>query len=352
MHGPAKGLFFAICYPILAVIGAPANLLGIIILSRGRCGLSRCISYYLVAIAVSDFLVIITAVIVNRIGRIYFPDSVFSTTPACTLSNLLVFATRDGSVWLTVAFTIDRFVAICCQSLKVRYCTEKTALQVIGFVSAMSCMRNIPYYFTYQPLYIQDGVPWFCDLKSSYYTLPFWQVYDWLDNILTPFLPFLLILLLNALTVRHILVASRARRRLRGAESHGDAEITNRKRSIVLLIAISLSFLLLWAIYLGHFLYVRITGEGYIISLDFNDPQYILQETTNMLQLVSSCNNIFIYAVAQSKFREELKKVLMCPFTTVTGCFKQLKHLIDSGIRDPRPPEPSFPVNKVFSENR
>ncbi|XP_078059210.1 putative G-protein coupled receptor 139 [Mustelus asterias] len=296
-----------------------ANLVTIVILSRGRCGLSRCITYYLIAIALTDFLVIITAIILNRIGRIYFQNSVLSTTPACTLSALLVYVARDMSVWLTVAFTIDRFVAICCQGLKARYCTEKAALLVIGIVCALSCVRNVPFYFTYQPLYTLDGVPWFCAVKSSYYTVPAWQAYDWLDHILTPFLPFLLILFLNALTVKHILAASRARRRLRGTESHGDPEMANRKRSIILLFAISLSFLLLWVTYVVHFLYVRITGEGYRTSLDFKDPRYILQEAANMLQLVSSCNNVFIYTVAQTKFREDLKKVLLCPFTTLTG---------------------------------
>ncbi|XP_041031402.1 probable G-protein coupled receptor 139 [Carcharodon carcharias] len=326
MYRPAKGLFFAICYPILALIGVPANLLGIVILSSGQCGLSQYITCYLVAVEISDSLVIITAVILNRIGRIYFQGSVLSTTPACALSNVLVCATRDVSVWLTVAFTIDRFVAICCQSLKTRYCTEKTALLVIGLVSALSCARNVPFYLNYQPLYILDGAPWFCSMKPIYYTSLIWQAFEWLDHFLTPFLPFFLILLLNALTVRYILAASRARRRLRDAEIQGDQEMVNRKRSIVLLFAISLSFLLLWATYLGHFLYVQITGEGYLTSLDFNHPDYILQETANMLQLVSSCNNVFIYAVAQSKFREELRKVLTSPFTTVTGCFKQLNH--------------------------
>ncbi|XP_078056684.1 putative G-protein coupled receptor 139 [Mustelus asterias] len=322
MHGPVNGLFFAVCYPILAAIGAPANLLAIIILSRGRCGLSRCITYYLVAIAVSDFLVIITAVILNRIGRIYFANSVLSTTPACAVSIVLVFATRDGSVWLTVAFTIDRFVAICCQSLKTRYCTEKTALRVIGIVCALSCAKNAPLYFVCQPLYILDGVPWFCDRRSTYFTMPAWKAYDWVDRILTPFFPFFLILLLNVLTVRHILAASRARRRLRGSESHGDPEMANRKRSIILLFTIALSFLLLWVTYVVHFLYVRIKGKGYFNSSDFKDPQYILQETANMLQVVSSCNNVFIYAVAQTKFREEMKNVLTWPVTRFTRCLK------------------------------
>ncbi|XP_067870012.1 probable G-protein coupled receptor 139 [Heterodontus francisci] len=323
MHGPANGPVYAIYYPVLAVIGVPANFVAIVILSRGRCGLSRCITYYLVAVVVTDFLVIVTAVILNRIGGIYFRESILSTTPGCAVSTVLVYATRDGSVWLTVAFTIDRFVAICCQGLKSRYCTEKTASLVIGLVCTLSCVKNVPFYFTYQPLYSLDGVPWFCDIKSTYYTWPAWQAYDWLDRILTPFLPFLLILLLNALTVRHIVVASRARRRLRGAEKSGDPEMDNRKRSIILLFAISLSFLLLWVTYVGHFLYVRVMAESYFTGLDFNDPQFILQETTNMLQLLSSCTNVFIYAVTQKKFREELKIALLLPFDTLTRCLKR-----------------------------
>ncbi|XP_038643861.1 probable G-protein coupled receptor 139 [Scyliorhinus canicula] len=322
MHGPANGPFSAIYYPALAIIGFPANLMAIIILSRGRCGLSRCITYYLVAIAVTDSLVMVTAVILNRVGGIYFRYSVLSTTPGCAVSTVLVYATRDGSVWLTVAFTFDRFVSICCQRLKTRYCTEKTALLVIGMVITLSYVKNIHFDFTYQPLYILDEIPWFCDIKSSYYTITSWQAYDWLDHILTPFLPFFFILMLNALTVRHIVEASRARMRLKGSESDGDPEIANRKKSIVLLLAISLSFLLLWVTYVGHFLYVRVTGEAYFTGLDFNDPHFIFQETTNMLQLLSSCNSTFIYAVAQTKFRNELKKLLMFPFAIFTSCFK------------------------------
>ncbi|XP_043538429.1 probable G-protein coupled receptor 139 [Chiloscyllium plagiosum] len=323
MHAPANGPVFAICYPILAAIGAPANVVAIIILSRGRCGLSCCITYYLVAIAVTDFLVIINGCILNRIGRIYFRDSLLSTTLACKLSTMLIFTIRDGSVWLTVAFTFDRFVAICFQSLKIRYCTHKTASMVIGIVCILSCIKNTPFYFIFRPLYTLKGVPWFCIIKSSYYISPIWQTYDWLDHILVPFLPFLLILLLNAITVTNILAASRARKRIRSAENRSDQEISNRKKSIVLLFAISLSFLFLWATYVGRFLYVQISGEGYFGGLDFNDPQYILQETTIMLQMINSCNNVFIYTIAQNKFREELKNTLMSPFTIFTSCIKQ-----------------------------
>eukprot|EP00061_Rhincodon_typus_P007898 g30035.t1 len=221
----------------------------------------------------------------------------------------MIYASRDGSVWLTVAFTIDRFVAICCQSLKTKYCTEKTASLFIGVVCVLSCVKNLPSYFVYQPLYIVDGVSWFCEFRDAYYNSPAWKSYDWLNHILTPVLPLLLVLLLNALTVRCILVANSARRKLRNTGRHGDSEMANRKRSIVLLFTISLSFLLLWVTYFGRFLYVRVTGETYFSGLDFTDPQFTLQETTNMLQILSSCNNVFIYAVSQKTFRDELKKV-------------------------------------------
>ncbi|XP_048378117.1 probable G-protein coupled receptor 139 isoform X2 [Stegostoma tigrinum] len=48
-----------IYYPFLAVIGLPVNLIAIVILSRGNCGLSRCISLYMLAMATADLLVII-----------------------------------------------------------------------------------------------------------------------------------------------------------------------------------------------------------------------------------------------------------------------------------------------------
>ena len=91
------------------------------------------------------------------------------------MSIVLVFATRFGSVRLTVAFTVDDFVAICCQSLKITYCTEKTALRVIGIVCFLRCAKNAPLYFVGQPLYILDGVPSFCARRSTYFTMPAWK---------------------------------------------------------------------------------------------------------------------------------------------------------------------------------
>ncbi|XP_048475367.1 probable G-protein coupled receptor 139 [Rhincodon typus] len=310
MHAAPTGLLFAIYYPVIAAIGVPANLAVILILSRKACGLPGCIIYYLVSMAVADLLVIITAVILNRISGIYFPNSLLSITPLCSLRSVLNYGTFSMSVWLTVAFTFDRFVAICCQNFKIKYCTKRKAWHVIAIVYTLSCLVNAFLYFIYEPVYIAKNRPWFCSIKSIFYTSLAWATYDWILTILTPCLPFILILLLNALTVKHILTANRARKRLRiqdNVQNQSDPEIEKRKKSIVLLFSVSGSFILLYLLFFVTVVYVRIADITYFSGSNFNDSNFILEESGFMLQLLSSCINPFTYAGIQRKVRDELK---------------------------------------------
>ncbi|XP_072884121.1 probable G-protein coupled receptor 139 [Hemitrygon akajei] len=314
MHAPPRGLVYAIYYTVLAVIAVPVNVVAIVILSRSNCGLSRCISRYLVSMAATDLLVIITAVILNRIPAIYFPGSYLSITPVCSFSTAIIYAARDSSVWLTVTFTFDRYVAICWQKFKAKYCTHRTASIVVAVVCTLGCVINIPWYFLHEPIYVINNVPWYCKTSSVLYSFLLWIVFYWTDRLLTPCIPFLLILSFNALTVRHILVASRARRRLRSCslgERQSDPEMESRRKSIVLLFAISGCFILLWMPYVIYFILSRFQ-IGYTIN-GYSNAIFILMESANMFQMLSCCTNTFIYAVTQTKFRMELKRLMKFP---------------------------------------
>ncbi|XP_048465101.1 probable G-protein coupled receptor 139 [Rhincodon typus] len=275
--------------------------------------------------AVTDLLVLITAVVLNRISVIYFPVLFLSTTPVCSLKITVIYIVRDCSVWLTVVFTIDRFIAICCQNFKAKYCTKKMATVVIGIVCTVSCVKNFPWYFVYEPLYLVNGVPWYCNIKLSFYTELAWTAFDWVDRILNPCSPFLIMLILNFLTVRNIVLANKARKRLRLQtirENQIDPEMESRRKSIILLFTISGSFLLLWMTYVINFLYVRFTNSNYSTGSTGNNPRFILQEGGNMLQLLSCCTNTCIYAATQSKFREEFKNALKYPLKWIIKIFK------------------------------
>ncbi|XP_043539587.1 probable G-protein coupled receptor 139 [Chiloscyllium plagiosum] len=304
---------YAFYYPLLAAVGVPVNLVTIWILSQGRCGLSKCITLYLVAMAVADLLVAITEVILNRSVSFYFPNNILKTTPGCSTLIVLICAVRDTSVWLTVAFTLDRFVAICCQKLKVRYCVPRTAAVVIAVVTPLFFLKNIPWFFSFEPVYVIDDIPWQCQSTPIFFTSPVWVAYDWLHRILSPFLPFFFILIFNALTVRHILQANRVRKGLLSKQGGDqvDPETENRRKSMILLFAISGSFIALWMPYVINFLHYRIAKTYYYT--DANAPGYILQQMGYLFQLSSCCVNTCIYVVTQAKFREELKRMFRTP---------------------------------------
>ncbi|XP_072345986.1 probable G-protein coupled receptor 139 [Scyliorhinus torazame] len=305
------------CYLILAIIGVPVNLLAIVILSRGKCGLSTCTTRYLVAMATADLLVIITEVILRQNIGSHFPRSFLNITPVCSVIVVLSRAATDCSVWFTVSFSFDRFVAICCKKLKTKYCTNNTAAVVLATSCTFLCIKNIAFYFAIEPGEIINHIPWFCYLKPSYFVQPGWMGFDWFDTVLTPLLPFVLILFLNALTVRHILVASRVRKGLRvqrKGETHIDQEMESRRKSLILLFTISGSFILLWLIYVVGFLYYIIPGA---IPEGYNDSDYIFRQVGFMLRSLSCCTNTFIYAVIQSKFREQLQSVVKYPVTSI-----------------------------------
>ncbi|XP_048450858.1 probable G-protein coupled receptor 142, partial [Rhincodon typus] len=234
----------------------------------------------------------------------------------CNIHAVLLYAATDCSVWFTVSFTFDRFVAICCQKLKSKYCSEKTAAVVLGTVTVLSCLKNIFWYFMLTARYWLMNTPWFCDVTGDVLFSRVWATIELLHHIVTPALPFLLILLLNVFTVRHILVTSRARRRLRAhtnGDGQGDTEMTNRKKSIILLFVISANFILLWSMLMVYSIWYRMRYLGYdSVHLD-----WFVQELGFMLQLLSCCTNTAIYAVTQTKFRQQLKNVLNYPFTQI-----------------------------------
>ncbi|XP_038644295.1 probable G-protein coupled receptor 139 [Scyliorhinus canicula] len=309
-------------YPILAIIGVPVNVITIVILTRKNCGLSKSVTCYLVAMAVGDLLVVILDLILRHIPIVFEAQFYFlSSVPVCNIHAVLLYAATDCSVWFTVTFTFDRFVAICWVNQKSNYCSKKTATVVLGTVTVLSCLKNIFWYFMYTGRYSLSNEPWFCDVTIYVQISLVWSIIELIHYILNPSVPFVMVLLLNVLTVRHIVVSSRARRRLRAhnsGKSPRDTEIESRKKSIILLFIISANFVLLWLMFTVYSLWnrMRFLKTNYVY-LDLN-----VSELGFMLQLLSCCTNTAIYAVTQTQFRQQLTNVLKFPFTPIMQLIK------------------------------
>ncbi|XP_067830222.1 probable G-protein coupled receptor 139 [Heptranchias perlo] len=311
-----------ICYPILAIIGVPANLMSVVILSRGKCVLSKGITRYMVAMAIADLLVCIFNVSVESIFRYHFPNTFLNYTYTCRFSAIIQVVSPRLSIWFTLAFTFDRFITICCQKLKLKYCTERNAAIVITVVCVLSILINIPVYFRYEPYYIVDDIQWGCRTATGYFYLPAWITYKWISTLSSPLLPFLLLLVLNILTARHILVASRSRRALKSqsiGENKSDPEMKSRRRSIILLFSVSGSLILLSAPITVIHISVGVTETA---NFQGSSSFYSAIRITLLLYYLSSCTNTCIYALTQRRFREEMKNTVKYPFTLILTLFK------------------------------
>ncbi|XP_059815878.1 probable G-protein coupled receptor 139 [Hypanus sabinus] len=254
-----------IYYPVLAAVGVPVNLVAIVILSRGRCGLSKCITRYLMAMSTADLLVVIVEVIIRRVNSI------------------------DCSVWLTVTFTFDRFVAICCRKLKAHFCTGKMAALVLSSTFIVVCLKNIPFYFIPKPSKVVNGVLWFCKLNPSYYTEPGWVAFDrdcsvWLTVTFT--------------FDRFVAICCR---KLKAHFCTGKMAALFLSSTCIVVCLKNIPF--------------------YFISKpnanNYTDSEFIISAIGYMLQNLSCCTNTFIYGVTQSRFREQFINALKFPVTSV-----------------------------------
>ncbi|XP_069763835.1 probable G-protein coupled receptor 139 [Narcine bancroftii] len=286
----------------------------IVILSRGNCGLSRCITRYLVAMATADLLVVLLAIIMQQINFIYLFAYFLFKYPLCAVIIVLQLVASHCSVWFTVAFTFDRYMAICCEKLRKQYCTERTATVVISTAAAGSVAVSVPLFFAVDPRR--------CGPTVEYITSPTWASYELFVIIITPLLPIGLIALFNALTVKYITAANRVRRELRcSGQNPKDPEVEKRRKSMILLFAISANFILLW---MPHVLYSSKWQKQNYFYTDkyFSTPIYILQQFGFMLRMLSICTNTCIYAMTQRRFREQLKSGFKYLFTLTGQLYK------------------------------
>ncbi|XP_051901346.1 probable G-protein coupled receptor 139 [Pristis pectinata] len=301
-----------ICYPILAVLGVPANLLTIIILSRENCGLSKCIGAYMMIMAVSDLSVIIINVVLYEILIKRLPHTSLHHTNFLMAIVYLMAVSLELSQWYTVAFTVDRYVAMCCQKFKTKYCRVKTVRILAAVILILISLENIPHLFVFQPLRIIGNISWGIKFKLEAFNSPAFVAFTRLKSFRDLFCVFGSIFLFNGLTVRHILVSSKSRRIFRSqrSENRRDTEMESRRKSILLLFSISSSFMLLWLpATVTHF----IAGHTMYSDRDYSSPAYIAAQTGALLTQLSSCTNTYIYAVTQTKFREELKDIAHTP---------------------------------------
>ncbi|XP_059483829.1 uncharacterized protein LOC132201588 [Neocloeon triangulifer] len=182
--------------PAIVVAGVLCNLLNVVVFTSTYLR-RRSSSYYLAALALSDTCFLIT------LGLIWTGDSLgvntFNKEGWCQGVVYLSTASSSLSVWLTVGFTVERFVAVKYPLQRPHICTVAKAKAVVLGTVFVSLVLSSYGLLTAGVVERGHGVQ-SCDVKPQFRDLM--RVVTVIDSILTLALPSVLIGLMNMFIVR------------------------------------------------------------------------------------------------------------------------------------------------------
>ncbi|KAM9316318.1 putative G-protein coupled receptor 139 [Gastrophryne carolinensis] len=322
-------------YPIMCAMGLPASMVTMAVLWKGNLDMSKSIIYYLVSLALTNFLLMLVVTVFRDIFYFYVDIVLYWPAQSCGVSNWIYFTCVYSLTWLTVAFSFDRYIIVCCMRLRHRYCKPSVTRWVIAGVYISAFLVAMPTFWMYVPNRTTqpDGTIFhICSLHKNLSSIPFLSAYDHIQTTVWIVFPLVSLVLTNSLMVWQIHITTRIRQGLKitGVEKPtDDPEVVRRKKSVTLLAIISLSYLGHWLPKMVVKILERFTYPP-VNRYNFYHPVNVVRMICNMLIVFSSFSNMCIYSLTITKFREEL--------------FSGAKYILAFLIQKPRssfpPPKP------------
>ncbi|KRZ12597.1 FMRFamide receptor [Trichinella zimbabwensis] len=305
--------------------GLLANLLNVRIFTHKLMRVSL-LNWYLAALAVSDTLMQVTSFLMFCLPRIgeYFDnfDAInfgYWITPAAYAIGMMAQTT---SVWLTVAMSLHRFVGVCLPFKASLLCSRRNTLAILVGVPLFGIVFNFSRFWEVvltSRCYSTDVNATIVQVSSSqlrgdpiYKTI----LLGWCYTLAMFILPFLLLIFLNSNVLRAIRRTRRLHDQIRldvlqGAKSR---ELAKEIRTSIMLVAVVVVFLLCNA--LALILNIFEVTEVYVY---FRSTFTRLVYVSNVLVLVNSCINIFIYSSFSERYRLLLRHYLSCSWMRTGG---------------------------------
>ena len=305
---------FAYVTPIVICVGLTGNCLSLhIFLSQNMRGLSA--STYLAAISGSDILTLIFYVTVEwlRRGIIYlnkdFQLPFLDMNGICQIQLYLSYVSRFLSVWLVVAFNVERYIGVCHPLKRRSICTKRGTRRIVLtiFIIAIVIVLYKPFL---SGIYEGGSGKMYCTSSPRYDFLSF--ILDSGFAVLITLIPFLIITVLNSLIMRKLMVRNH---RQKICKVVTEESIIKLEFTIILLaisfcfIAFNVPYFTVWcrnflnSKYLNHS--VELTSS---VTIEF--WQGVLNITRTIFYM-NYCINFFLYSITGAYFRRELAQLFV-----------------------------------------
>uniref|UniRef100_A0AAR2L8B8 G-protein coupled receptors family 1 profile domain-containing protein n=1 Tax=Pygocentrus nattereri TaxID=42514 RepID=A0AAR2L8B8_PYGNA len=268
------GYIPVIYYSILLCVGVPVNILTLVALSRLAARTQKALYVYLLALTGSDIL---SQLFIIFVGFLLETAVFHRDVPVVLLRSVsaLEFAANHASIWATVPLTVDRYVALCHPLLHRQISYPARARRIITVVLTLALASGVPFF-------------WWSDVwrvSSPPNTLD--STLIWVHVTIIYFLPCSIFLVLNSLIIL------RLRRRRLG-------------KTTAMLLAITSVFTVLWAPRTAVVIY-----HLYVSSVHRDWSVHLAYDLANMLAMLNTAVNFFLYCFVSKPFRGAVRDVLL-----------------------------------------
>ncbi|XP_071517323.1 LOW QUALITY PROTEIN: FMRFamide receptor-like [Panulirus ornatus] len=203
--------------PVLVMFGCVGNVVSVWVFhsTKLRTLSSSC---YLAALAASDtgFLVTLLLVWLSMIGH-----DLLNQPGWCQAINYAIYVTTFLSVWLVVAFTVERFIAVCYPLLRATVCTVRRARLVILLLTAVALLLYSYLLVAAAPGHHPGAGRTMCKVRPQYMRLA--TTMNHIDTLLTLVLPVLTVVTLNVRIARCVWHVERLRHSMTLAHCNASA---------------------------------------------------------------------------------------------------------------------------------
>ena len=301
--------------PFVLLFGIIGNIFSILVL-LSKSFRHTTTGVYLPFTAVADILFLTTGVL-----EMFEVANIFNAREynvwICRIYKVLHYTAGDISIWLLVAFTFDRFVAVCFPFSKQRVCKWKRAVIASATIAVLSLGKNLHEFWTRGPEYKDNGeLRRICGSQKQYHVFLDY-VRPWIAFTLIMAIPFILILIFNCMIVYSLIKAQWLRNKAAAIPaSTTPSSATGSKNPMsagtsfrqTTLMCLSISFAFLICIAPSIVLLIGKPYWKYRRNLAYKNAKAI----SNFLALLNHCINFFLYCVTGRRFRQELKARLTC----------------------------------------
>lgn len=316
--------------PVILGIGTLGNIVSFVVLMSPH--MRKTSTYtYLAVLCLADTVVLYIGLLRSWHGHLTGRDVIHYNRWACKVVTWLSYSASVYSVWLLVAVTVERYIAVVhSMHAQVMNSLGRACRVVVGLLILLLAVHAHLLYSMDLKLvtYLNVTEPRCLPVpQAEVFISKYWH---WVDACLYSLLPSLVMLVLNSVIIYKILASQRTRRYLTQnrdrhdpaepprarttpgqSASHRASETANRarraqnenRRITVMLLVVSFTFIVLVLPRNVHLIYYQLKT---LRSLDELAHKLLYGSLTSLLMYTNHSSNFWLYMLTGRKFRHQL----------------------------------------------